>query len=151
MPFPTPSAAYGLVLNLAGVETRFDDGKSPMTLMRRDLPSLEMALGAVRIPEVHSIYQQLHNYPVGASGKERAESCKGAKYNIQPVRREFLSGIDAYVCCRGNVQLEGAARLGLTGKPSGELRPYGITFLGDNNFLLDVLREDVEPQANAIS
>ena len=26
-PFITPSAAYGLLLNLAGVETRFDDGK----------------------------------------------------------------------------------------------------------------------------
>src|ERR1017187_95754 len=84
MPFLTPSAAYGLALNLAAVESRFDDGKSPMTLMRRDLPALEMALGAVTLPEVHSIYQQLHNYPVGASGKERAGDCKGAKYNIQP-------------------------------------------------------------------
>jgi CRISPR-associated protein Cas5t len=149
MPFLTPSAAYGLVLNLASVESRFDDGKSPMTLMRQDLPPLEMALGAVKIPEVHSIYQQLHNYPVGASGKERAEGCKGAKYNIQPVRREFLSGIDAYVCCRGNSQLEDTARQGLAGKASGGLGRYGLPFLGNNNFLIDTLREEVEPNATA--
>ncbi len=34
MPFMPPSAAYGLLLGLAGIETRLDDGQSPMTLMQ---------------------------------------------------------------------------------------------------------------------
>ena len=34
-PFITPSAAYGLLLNLAGIEMREDDGKSAMTLIKK--------------------------------------------------------------------------------------------------------------------
>jgi len=141
-PFVTPSAAYGLLLNVAGIEMRFDDGKSPMTLMRRDLPGLELALGLIRKPDVHSIYQQLHNYPVGATGKSRAPDCKGNKYNIQPVRREFLSGIDAVVCVRGNDDVERRVRAGLRGEDTGPNRRYGLPFLGDNSFLIDVIREE---------
>lgn len=144
-PFIPPSAAYGLLLNLAGFDTRFDDGESAMTLMRPDLPPLELALGAVKCPEVHSIYQQLHNYPVGASAKERAESCKGNKYNIQPVRREFLSGMDVAVCCRGNDNVEELVRSGLR----GEVGRYGLPFLGDNSFLIDIIREEAGTDAPA--
>jgi CRISPR-associated protein Cas5t len=149
-PFITPSAAYGLVLNLAGIESRLDDGESPMTLMRGDLPEVEIALGAVAFPRVQSIFQQLHNYPVGATGKGRAPECKGAKYNIQPIRREFLSGVDGYLCIRGNETLEGQARHGLKGgNPPDGLRRYGIPFLGDNSFMLDVLREEDPPKEEA--
>ena len=44
--FLTPSAAYGLALNLAGIETRRDDGLSAMTVTRFDLPPARIALGA---------------------------------------------------------------------------------------------------------
>lgn len=70
--FLTPSAAYGLLLNIAGIESRLceeneaHDGKTPASLTRPGL--------------------QRHNYPVGTSGEERAESAKGNKYNITPVR-----------------------------------------------------------------
>lgn len=147
-PFITPSAAYGLFLNVAGIESRYDDGYLPTTLMRPGLPRVEVALGAIAFPEVQSIYQQLHNYPVGATGKERADYCKGAKYNIQPVRREFLSGLDAYVCLRGNSALEEQIRAGLREgarwTSEGRFR-YGIPFLGDNSFMIDVLREEPSP------
>lgn len=147
-PFITPSAAYGLILNVAGIESRYDDGQAPMTLMRLGLPRVEVALGAVAFPEVQSIYQQLHNYPVGATGKGRAEECKGAKYNIQPARREFLSDLNAYVCLRGNAALEEQVRTGLREgtrwMPEGHPR-YGIPFLGDNSFVVDVLREEPSP------
>lgn len=146
--FITPSAAYGLILNIAGIESRYDDGHSPMTQTKPDLPKVEMALGAITLPEVQSIYQQLHNYPVGATGKERAEDTKGAKYNIQPVRREFLSDLDSYMCLRGNDGLEEQLRPGLRegAKWLTEGRPrYGIPFLGDSNFLIDVLREESSP------
>jgi CRISPR-associated protein Cas5t len=147
-PFITPSSAYGLILNVAGIESRYDDGHAPMTLMKLGLPKAEIALGAIVFPEIQSVYQQLHNYPVGSTGKERAKESKGTKYNIQPIRREFLSGLDAYICLRGNSELEEQARVGLQEgaqwTPKDHLR-YGIPFLGDNNFMVDILREEPFP------
>lgn len=133
-PFMTPSAAYGLLLNLAGIEMRHDDGKSPMTLIASDLPRAEIALGAVGQPGRHSLYQQLHNYPVGNSAAERAPACKGNKYNITPARRAFLSDLQACLGLRGNADLADRIREGL----SGRCQPrYGLPFLGDNNYLPD--------------
>ena len=132
--FITPSAAYGLLLNVAGIEMRRDDGKSPMTLIAHGLPAVRIALGAIEFPFQHSLYQQLHNYPVGSTGKERAPSTKGNKYNIVPVRRAVLSDIRAYVCVDGDDALETSIRRGLAGKTP---RKYGLPFLGDNNFMLD--------------
>ena len=150
--FLTPSAAYGLVLNLAGIESRLregdegHDGKTPATLMRPGLPAIKLVLGAPAVnryghqvrfdqafPQVHTVYQQLHNYPVGASGKERAEDCKGNKYNITPVRREFLSDLRAVVGIDAEMEVIDRVRQGL----NGEFPRYGVPFLGDNNFLLD--------------
>ena len=147
-PFLTPSAAYGLLLNIAGIESRWDDGVSLMTLTRPDLPTVEVAVGAVRLPEVQSLLQQLHNYPVGSSRQAWAEQTKGNKYNIQPVRRELLSDLDAYIGLRGNDALEHQVReglrLGSAYSPQGEPR-YGLPFAGDNNFLLSILREEFSP------
>ncbi len=145
--FLTPSAAYGLVLNVAGIETRRDDGLSPMTVTRFELPPVRIALGAVPgpqgiFPSVQTVFQQLHNYPVGASGKERKEDAKGNKYNITPVRREFLADLRA---CIGldffeNPEIEDKIRLALSKpSPSDEAR-YGLPFLGDNAFLIDKLQ-----------
>jgi CRISPR-associated protein Cas5t len=150
--FLTPSAAYGLVLNIAGIESRLPegapghDGKTPATLTAPNLPAMKLALGAPAVdrdgraidfgeafPRVQSVYQQLHNYPVGASGKERAEECKGSKYNITPVRREFLSSLRAVIGLHTDADTLDRVRRGL----SGELPRYGVPFLGDNNFLLD--------------
>src|SRR5437868_14002039 len=74
--FLTPSAAYGLLLNVAGIESRLreeedsHDGREPTSYLR-DLPSCEIALGLPGdcFPRLQSIYQQLHNYMVG--GKEK--------------------------------------------------------------------------------
>lgn len=134
--FMTHSAAYGLLLNLVGIEMRqVDDGKQ-MTLIRSGLPKARLALGAISFPSIHTIYQQLHNYPVGASAKEHASATKGSKYNIVPVRRAFLSDLRAYVCFNGNDDLEKRVRDGLQGESP---RTYGLPFLGDNNFLIDRL------------
>lgn len=149
-PFITPSAAYGLVLNLAGVETRFDDGKSPMTLMKDNLPILRIALGAVvergkntsrdmhpKFPGTATVFQQLHNYPVGNSGKEHAAATMGTKYNIIPVRREFLYGFEALIRVDADRDLETRVQKGLEGQLP-EPR-YGLPFLGDNAFMPDVI------------
>ncbi len=133
-PFLTPSACYGLLLNLAGIEMRRDDGKSAMTLIGSDLPCAELAIGALQMPDRHSVYQQLHNYPVGSSGKAHAPACRGSKYNIAPARRAFLSGLSACIGLRGNDALAAAVVDGLEGR--GPSR-YGLPFLGDNSFLPD--------------
>jgi CRISPR-associated protein Cas5t len=142
--FLTHSAAYGLLLNVAGVEMRHDDGKSVMTLIRTDgLPRFHLALGALTFPSQHTVYQQLHNYPVGSTGKERADETKGNKYNITPTRRALLSDICAYVCLKGNGDFEGQVRAGLKGERP---RAYGLPFLGDNNFLIDRLEPVDTPE-----
>ena len=163
--FLTPSAAYGLLLNVAGIESRLREGedghagKVPASLTRPGLPRAELALGVptfrlvgrrvVAVPEedvfprVHTIYQQLHNYPVGASGAERAASTKGNKYNITPVRREFLSGVRVVIAVKSDdADLLARIRRGLGADPPA--RQYGVPFLGDNAFLLDRLEELAE-------
>jgi CRISPR-associated protein Cas5t len=155
--FLTPSAAYGLLLNLAGVETRLREedatypGSVPATLTLKGLPAVKVAVGAAalrrvgrrtealpepdRYPRVQTVYQQLHNYPVGASGAERAATTFGNKYNISPVRRELLVGLRAVVALNGNSDLEASVRSGLAGELS--TRRYGLPFVGDNAFLPD--------------
>lgn len=142
--FLTPSAAYGLALNLAGIETRRDDGLSAMTVTQFDLPQARIAMGAVACnpggdyPTVQTLFQQLHNYPVGASGKERKEDAKGNKYNITPVRREFLSNLRAMIALDflDRTDIENSIREAVTDAPPNPRR-YGLPFLGDNAFLLD--------------
>ena len=166
--FLTPSAAYGLLLNIAGIESRLreedaaHDGSAPASLIRPGLPSVEIAIGVPTIevcgsargqpvpakdqyPRVQSMYQQLHNYPVGTSGKERAESCRGNKYNITPVRREFLSSVRAIIALRGDPDFEDRILRGLRGEFNAGR--YGIPYLGDNAFLLDRIDVVVEPVA----
>jgi CRISPR-associated protein Cas5t len=155
--FLTPSAAYGLILNVAAIETRLreeeagHDGKTPASTTRLALPAVKLAIGAPTdaepFPRVQSVYQQLHNYPVGSSGAERAESAKGNKYNITPVRREFLTDLRAVICLDGNGDLENRIRRGLRGEFNADR--YGLPFLGDNSFLLNRLEElDQMPAAH---
>lgn len=155
--FLTPSAAYGLLLNLAGVETRLREedpahpGGVPATVTRAGLPAVRIALGASavrrvgsrfedvperdRYPRVQSVYQQLHNYPVGSSGGARAETTFGNKYNISPVRRELLVDLRAVIALDGGDDLEERVRRGVAGEVSAGR--YGLPFLGDNAFLPD--------------
>ena len=150
--FMTPSAAYGLAMNLAGCETRRDDGLSPMTVTAFDLPPARIALGVVDdvLPTVQTLYQQLHNYPVGASGKERKDDAKGNKYNITPVRREFLSDLRAIVALEfpTHPEVEEAIRATLSpNTPILDPPRYGLPFLGDNAFLpskIELVDESVQ-------
>jgi len=134
MPVVPPSAAFGLVLNLAGIEMRGEDVGT--TLIRPDVPRLRLAVGAVRDTEVSTLYQQLHSYPVGNSGKERKEKTFGAKYWIAPVRREVLTGLDAVIAVESDdADLLANVGRGLRGELPGVR--YGLPFAGDNNFLFD--------------
>jgi len=132
-----PSAALGLVLNLAGIETR-DPAPAVTTQVRADVPRLRIAIG-VRAPGVIStLYQQLHGYPVGNSGKQLKERAHGAKYWIAPVRRELLVGLDVVIGVEAaDGEIFERVRRGLAGE-LGEPR-YGLPFAGDNNLLFDRL------------
>jgi len=145
--FITPSAAYGLLLNLAGIDMRADDGKSVATTIRPGLPRLSLALGAVSLPERGSIFQQLHNYPIGNNKKEGGEDikkrCWPRKHNVTPVRRELLIGLDAVIAVKDTpADLPAKVRQGLTHSRPG----YGLPFCGDNNLLPDRI-EEIDPAA----
>jgi CRISPR-associated protein Cas5/DevS len=142
-PFITYSAAYGLLLNLAGIEMREDDGKSVMTRIKCGLPRMKLALGEVEPAREHQIYQQLHNYPVGNQGKETAHRTKGGKYNIVPARRSFLANLKACLGVDAGQALESAILDGLNGKGG---RRYGLPFLGDNNFLPNRIEVNETPR-----
>jgi len=145
-PIMPPSTALGLVLNLAGIEMR-DGLNRPTTLIREDIPCLKLAIGipcserssGQIVPdtdsEVCTLYQQLHSYPVGASGKELAARTHGAKYWIVPVRREFLVGLDIVLGVQANSDIVQRVKKGLRGELA--IPRYGLPFAGDNSFLFD--------------
>jgi len=152
--FLTPSMIYGLLLNLAGIEGRLCEestdhpGTVPASLTRSGLPAIKLAFGVPLLPReqqpspppdpypsMQTIYQQLHNYPVGTSGSDRADSAFGSKYNITPVRREFLYNVRAVAIVDGNLELENQVRGTLQHGPTSPR--YGLPFLGDNSFLPD--------------
>jgi CRISPR-associated protein Cas5t len=150
--FLTHSAAYGLVLNLAGIESRLwehdsdHDGAAPASLLRPGLPTIRLALGIpsdASPPVSQTIYQQLHNYPLMAGQGLPPQLAKGRKNSIQPIRREFLSDVRVVAAVDAQPEIEDALRRGLCGQ--GAVRRYGLPFLGDNSFLLDSL-EEVQPR-----
>ena len=138
-PVPSPSTVYGILLNLAGIEQRTATDE-PITLIRDDLPEMEISIG---IPngsplETSVLSQQLHNYPVGASGKELAKKTYGNKYWIAPVRREVLVELCIIVGVKTDQELCDRIIKGLNGELD-ESR-YGLPFAGDNNFLFDEIK-----------
>jgi len=147
-PVIPPSAAYGLILNLAGIEMR--DAKNGVTTeIRQDLPLMSLAIGVKELPEKSSMYQQLHSYPVGNSGKELAPLAKGAKFWITPVRRELLIDYEGIIGVRTEDEtLLGNVDKGLRGEL--ETNRYGLPFAGDNNFLFDRIEILDAPPENVI-
>jgi CRISPR-associated protein Cas5t len=143
LPVIPPTAAHGLVLNLAGVESR--DLSDPVTTrVRADVPPLRIAVANLAEPAVATLYQQLHGYPVGSSGKEHAARAHGAKYWIAPVRRELLVGLDVALAVESpDAELLARVMDGLSGK--GAPSRYGLPFAGDNNFLVDRLEVLAKP------
>jgi CRISPR-associated protein Cas5t len=147
-PVMPPSAAYGLVLNLAGIEMR-DYSNPKITEIRTDLPCLQLAIGVMQIPDKSSMYQQLHSYPVGNSGKELAPLTKGAKFWITPVRREMLVDYVGIIGIQTDDEtLQTKVEKGLRGEL--EESRYGLPFAGDNNFLFDKIEVLEAPPEDVI-
>lgn len=142
-PVIPPSAAWGLVLNLAGIETRGDDGIT--TQVRPDAPSLRIAvgrhgegLGEDEPVETAVLYQQLHSYRVDLDDKAEAlaSMAHGSKYWIAPARRELLVGMDVVIGVEADdTGLASSVNDGLEGRLAAPR--YGLPFAGDNNCLID--------------
>jgi CRISPR-associated protein Cas5t len=131
-PVIPPSAAWGLVLNLAGIETRGSLAEV-VTPIRSDAPTLEIAVGVQRHGQRSVLYQQLHSYPVGSSGVEFKARTFGNKYWIAPAKREVLVGLVALVAARGAPEVIDRVTEGLAGRLADPR--YGLPFAGDNQFL----------------
>lgn len=122
-PIIPPSAAWGLVCNLAGFDR---DAGPPMRIVVGNLQR--------RRPTVSTLYQQLHGYPVGSSekGAALAANAHGHKYWIAPVRREIIVGLDVMI----GIEADGFRQRVIDGL-DGKHERYGLPFAGDNNCLLD--------------
>ena len=135
MKFMPHSAAYGLVLNLAGIESRIDDSKFAETQVRPDLPPARIAIGAVgRFPTVQVGCQQMHNYPVGSAGKDHAPDCFGQKYNVQFSKREYLTDLNLAIAVDAEQDLLDRVREGILGYAGRPDDKRGVVFLGDRDF-----------------
>ena len=165
--FLTPSAAYGLILNISGIDSRLregeegHDGKTPATLMRPGLPGMKLALGATGVdrfgnsipfddafPRMQSVYQQLHNYSVGKGNKVDDPDNPGKKEYSGNIAARRSHGTKPNITpVRREFLTDLRAVIGIQGDDeflariprglAGEFSRYGVPFLGDNNFLLD--------------
>ncbi|MCB1158097.1 MAG: CRISPR-associated protein Cas5 [Leptospiraceae bacterium] len=147
MPTMPHSAAYGLILNLAGIETR--TAKDEITTLIKPvsseyqlgdletIPMLEISIGEIQNASKGSVYQQLHTYPVGNTSSHLAAGAKGAKYHILPTRREFITGLNVMIGIR--TSLSGFMHRILKGLSGDTDNRYGLPFAGDNNYLIDFL------------
>ena len=145
MPTIPPTTAYGLLLNLAAIDIRdWNKISKSSTPILKKLPKIaqnvEIAISNLgkptANPEVATLFQQLHNVPVGQVSPEKWERAKGCKPNIKPIRREILVGFQAVLAVRCSDELRSLIIAGLEGELN-ENRSYGLPFAGDNNFLFD--------------
>lgn len=136
MPIMPPSAAYGLILNLAGIEMR-GNSQQPITPIRAELPPLKLAFGRIAgtSSDISILLQHMHNYPVGSTGKEHKTKTHGSKYGIEPTYRETIVNLDMMLGIIADSTLISRVKQGLAG---GDDRPrYGFPFAGDNSYLFD--------------
>lgn len=124
MPIMPPSAAYGLILNLAGIEMRGSLRKS-ITPIRSKLPAIKLAFGRVAESnsEISVLLQNMHSYPIGQTGAERKAKAQGTKYWIEPTYREIIVNLDMMLGVQADSEL--IFRIGeeLNGKSD---RPLGV-------------------------
>ena len=168
LPYPPPSAIYGLLLNIAGIESRGEAPKGP-TLTREELPRLRLAsalrrpdpglhsfaeqLGNRRRPQPGKLFQHQHTVPVGETSKERKPLTKGNKHHISLASRGILNGLRGVCVVEAETALEERIARQLL-SPSAQLdngkTRYGLPFLGDNNLFLEQLEHLINPEEEEV-
>jgi CRISPR-associated protein Cas5t len=110
-----PSTAYGLMLNVANIDT---DLGGP-------LPNCDIAVGLLSYPGKMELIQQLH-----ISDQQKRVMPFGRQTCPKVLRREYLVDYNGVVAVRGNPEFISSIEKGLH---CGE----GLLFLGDNDCLAD--------------
>lgn len=148
-PVMPPSVAYGLVLNLAGIEMR-SSSPSFSDEICTDVPALRIAIGLLSKSSVCKLEQQSHSYRVGVDkrARELAQKTKGAKYWISTIKREVLVGYHGMIGVESPPLFQERVRQGLRGELSSPR--YGLPFVGNTNFLLDKIELIKTPPAETV-
>ena len=136
--FMTHSAAYGLLLGLAGIPRN----------EKENYLGVRVALGmkGEKLPVRGRVYQQLH-WVKGEGSKAGLERTKGMKPEIRPYVREFLHGIEGCIGleCAAKPEFEQLVEDGVN-QPV-KLDNWGLPFMGDNNFFIERLTVTKAPSA----
>jgi CRISPR-associated protein Cas5t len=149
--FMSHSAAYGLLLNIAGIDYRVagrhngatppDPGKSPR--LRIAVGCLPKPQGGPSMPSVGSSLEQLHVYPLNGEKTETSKKTKTSKTktlqktHVRPVTGEFLVNLKAVIGIDAEPDLVEKLRDGL----NGNLARRGAPFAGDSNMGFSYLEE----------
>lgn len=137
VPVMPPTVAYGLVLNLAGIEMRPLTANS-LEAICTEIPALRIAVGLLSKPMKCTLAQQAHSYRIGLDKRAQAlaKKTKGAKYWITPIKRVVLVDYHGMIGVESEDDLlQERIRQGLKG---AILTPrYGLPFVGNTNFLPD--------------
>lgn len=130
--FVTHSAAYGLLLGLAGVDRD----------RKEDFIGAQVAIGMSHMPRRGRTYHQLHVIPQ-TPGKDEIERAKGTKQRIRPYWREVLINLEGCIGLKDE-RLEPLVRQGINDPQT--LDYWGLPFMGDNNFFIERLALISEPE-----
>lgn len=135
--FITYSAAYGLLLGLAGVDCHANYQR------RRDFIGVQIAIGQIGNPLRGRVLQQLHKMPQTNPSPEVLDRAKGNKPKVDIFRRDYLRSLEGFIGLQNSEELEALVRRGIN-EPS-TLSYWGLPFMGDNNFFVETLETKDRP------
>lgn len=146
--FLSHSAAYGLILNILGIEMR-EAGTFAPTLTKADLPRFRIALASLSgLPRQQRLLTHVHT-TLQSGHAEKSAAAHGHKYHIIPVRRSFLSKLSC-LCLIDSPDMDLARLQQAVEDPGDKLDSggarYGLPFLGDNSYFLERL-EVLDPSS----
>lgn len=140
-PIPTPSEAYGILLNLCGVDVN-DHGCQPALPARRDAPSFWVAIGSQATAGGGKILSHQHFHRVGKEGTDP----RGMKTSIEPASREVLVGTQFVL---GMADEDRALIDRIITCLRGDIPAYNFLTAGTSDSLIDRVKVlDAPPAAN---
>lgn len=129
--FITHSAAYGLLLGLAGIDCHADYRR------KENFVDAQIAIGQIGKPLRGRVLQQLHKMPKQNPGEEARERAKGNKPKIDIFRREYLCRLEGVIGLHDK-KLEKLVRKGIDDPHT--VSHWGLPFMGDNNFFIEEIK-----------
>lgn len=141
----SPSLIYGLICNIAGIETRIMKEGSVSYTMRDDVPPIDFNIGYTKMPITSTVYEHTlklmqNSNELAKLGDARINKCR---QSIQPKRTSYLYGIDMYIIVHADEHIIRRIHRYMDGildpmMNTPDMR-YGGLFLGSNNCILSSL------------